>query len=98
MYTTTPSIIDECNKLGIFTTNTTVNPFGLPYIGDMYKKAASLFNASFYGYINADILISPDWFSVLQYMKSIQEKQYPNRLVLFNIVVLWLDGDLPSSV
>ena len=80
-YTTNPEYIRKCKDLDIVKMNTTLNPFGVPYIGDMYKNAGKLFKSSFYGYINADILVSTDIFSVLEYMKDVQENQYPNRLV-----------------
>lgn len=80
-YTTTPEIIRQCKELNIMTTNTTLNPYGLPYIGDMYKKAASMYKSSFYGYINADILISSEIFGVLEYMNELHQTQYAGRLV-----------------
>ena len=41
VFTTTPRIIEVCNSLGITTSsNMTLNPFGLPYIGSMYRAAA----------------------------------------------------------
>ena len=66
VFTTTPRIIEVCNSLGITTSsNMTLNPFGLPYIGSMYHAAASLFDGAFYGYINADILLSTSFMEVL---------------------------------
>ena len=68
VFTTTPRIIEVCNSLGI--TNMTLNPFGLPYIGSMYHAAASLFDGAFYGYINADILLSTSFMEVLSFIES----------------------------
>ena len=83
VYTTTPEIIDKCNELDIATSDSKKNPYNLPYIGDLYKKSKELFNSYFYGFINADILISTDMFGVLEYMKTVKERDYPNRLVGF---------------
>lgn len=71
VFTTTPRIIEVCNSLGITTSsNMTLNPFGLPYIGSMYHAAASLFDGAFYGYINADILLSTSFMEVLSFIES----------------------------
>lgn len=81
LFTSTEEIINRCKELDIVVGNATVNEYGLPYIGDMYKSAAKMFKSSFYGYINADILISTEIFPLLEHMKTVHEQQYPNKLV-----------------
>lgn len=82
MFTTTPAIIEKCKELDIVTTTAEMNEYHLPYIGSMYQKAKELFPSTFYGYINVDILISTDIFGVLEYMKTLQQTQFPNKLVM----------------
>lgn len=35
------------------------NPYGLPFLNSIINSSKSLFNASFYGYMNSDILLNP---------------------------------------
>ncbi len=35
------------------------NPYGLPFLASIVNTTKSLFNASFYGYMNSDILLNP---------------------------------------
>ena len=82
VFTTTPHIIEVCNSLGITTSsNMTLNPYGLPYIGSMYHTAASLFDSAFYGYINADILLSTSIMEVLSFIKSQRSVTFPDTLI-----------------
>lgn len=41
------------------------NPYKLPLIDNMFEVARKLFDSSYYGYINSDILISPSLFDAL---------------------------------
>ena len=64
--------------------NTTLNPFGIPYIGDMYKNAGKLFKSSFYGYINGDILVENTINGVLrQIQKDIQSGKLCDKVSVF---------------
>ena len=50
-------VIDIARKYGWYIyPNPTVNEFGCPILKDMYLAAYELFNATFYGYANGDIL------------------------------------------
>ena len=42
------------------------NPYHLPTIDGMFENARSLFNSSFYGFINSDIILSPTIFDLMQ--------------------------------
>ena len=44
------------------------NPYGVPYINSLLQGAKH-FNASYYAYVNSDILIDPEMFSVLSFMQ-----------------------------
>ena len=35
------------------------NPYGLPFLNSIINSSKSLFHASFYGYMNSDILLNP---------------------------------------
>ena len=72
VFTTTPSISSFCEELGLSViSNFSVNPYGLPYIGDMYNRSALLYNAMYYGYLNADILLST---RIVEALKEFEEK------------------------
>ena len=44
------------------------NPYGVPYFNSLLQGAKQ-FNAHYYAYINSDILIDPEVFSVLSFMQ-----------------------------
>ena len=46
-----------------------VNTYKLPFIGGMYEIASQMFESEYYGYINADILLSPNVFDILERCK-----------------------------
>lgn len=41
------------------------NPYKLPLIDNMFEVVRELYDSSYYGYINSDILISPSLFDAL---------------------------------
>lgn len=49
------------------------NIYGVPYINSLLQGAKH-FNAHYYAYINSDILIDPEMFSVLSYMQREMKK------------------------
>ena len=49
------------------------NPYGVPYINSLLQGAKH-FNASYYAYVNSDILIDPEMFSVLSFMQREMKK------------------------
>ena len=44
------------------------NPYGVPYFNSLLQGAKQ-FNAHYYAYINSDILIDPEMFSVLSFLQ-----------------------------
>lgn len=71
VFTNTSSILKECANYGIETLSYVErNPYGLPYIGSMFTIAYGAANATYYGYINADILVSEKIFELLSYVDS----------------------------
>lgn len=71
VFTNTSDILKECASYGIETLPYVEhNPYGLPYIGSMFTNAYGATNASYYGYINADILVSEKIFELLSYVDS----------------------------
>ncbi|KAL3855446.1 hypothetical protein ACJMK2_014657 [Sinanodonta woodiana] len=54
---------------------------GIPAISDMYKEARNLFNTSWYGYFNGDILLTEDIVETLEYVSSVSE-YFPNASIL----------------
>lgn len=49
------------------------NPYGIPYFNSLLQGAKH-FNANYYAYINSDILIDPEMFSVLSFMQKEMKK------------------------
>ena len=100
VFTTTPSILDACKSLGIATSsNMTLNPYGLPYIGSLFHSAASLYSGRFYGYINADILLSSSIMEVLAFIESSFSSRSPNTLIevchnSYNVMTPKLTADM----
>lgn len=45
--------------------NATRNKFGLPIIRSFFEMALDTYNASFYGYLNSDVVLNPRIFSLL---------------------------------
>ena len=43
--------------------------YKLPLIGGMYEIASQTFESEYYGYINGDILLSPNVFEILERCK-----------------------------
>ena len=71
IFTSNNRTIADCKKYGILTSNLAErNLYGLPYIGSMYTVAHSMVNSSYFGYINADILVSERIFDVLSFIES----------------------------
>ena len=87
VFTTTPSILELCTTLGLTTSyDIQENPYGIPYIGSLFQRAASLFDAHFYGYINADILLSPKIFSILPLIMEHKRQNFPTRMVFLSFL------------
>lgn len=66
VFTTSPIIIDFCNQhnLSVITTFER-NQFHLPQVNSLFIEMVNKVNASFYGYINSDILLHPVVFDLL---------------------------------
>ena len=45
------------------------NPYKMPYIRDMFVTAKKLFDSSYYGYINSDVLLSYQIFDVIKILR-----------------------------
>ena len=58
-----------------------VNTYKLPLIGGMYEIASQTFESEYYGYINGDILLSPNVFEILERCKLNAEAGLINRRV-----------------
>lgn len=101
MFTTSEPIIRLCNAFGITTDHEfEENPYGIPYIGSLFMRAASLYQGHFYGYINADILLSTTLFTILPFILEQRVNFFPDRMVvwLFAFLSLLVDRTLPQFV
>ncbi|KAK3611769.1 hypothetical protein CHS0354_014120 [Potamilus streckersoni] len=54
---------------------------GIPIIKDMYVQANKLYNTSWYGYFNGDILLTEDILETLEYVSSVSDN-FPNASIL----------------
>ena len=88
-FTSNPKAIQKCKEYGIETVSEIWrNPYGIPFISGMFNRTYAMYNASYYGYINADILVSERIFDVLSFITS-QRKTFRGRFVR-----IWIFKDL----
>ena len=88
VFTTDHSIQEFCNSQHVATSSEfKTNPYRLPYIGSLFETAAAQFKAHFYGYINSDILVSTEIFSVLPFVLQEKRRSFPEQLVGFACAV-----------
>lgn len=63
VFTDSPAIRSIAERLRLLCSPIAhTNPYGLPIVREMLLSARSQFNASFYGYMNSDILLNPGFF------------------------------------
>lgn len=76
MFTHTPELIDRFSNSSVkVITNFEVTRIGVPTITGMYYSAYQAFNARYYGYVNADILLNYTVFDALKYLLSQVKEQ-----------------------
>lgn len=69
-FTSNPDTIDTCKDFGVETVSDVWrNPYGMPFISGMFNQTYAMYNSLYYGYINADILVSERIFEVLPYVR-----------------------------
>ena len=67
MFSKHPYITNLCRSHGIIVeSNYRHNRFNLPILRNLILYAQSIFTSKYYGYINSDVLISPDVFEALR--------------------------------
>ena len=67
VFTNTQNIISLAKRLNVKTVSRyPVNPYHMPYIREMYVTAKQTFSSRYYGYINSDILLSPNIMDVIK--------------------------------
>lgn len=73
-YTRNDTIATMFNRTGYtISGNYQCNPYGIPFFYSLLQDAKH-FNANYYAYINSDILIDPEVFSVLSFMQEEMKK------------------------
>lgn len=76
VYTNSPLVTDLCNRLGIYSEGDyaypllpdlmySVNPYNMPLIRYMYNRTMQMVSSDYYGYINSDIVMTPNIFEAL---------------------------------
>ena len=61
VYTNSPNLVGFAKRYHVLTiSHYGTNPFRMPLVRDMFLRAKATFSASYYGYINSDILLSPN--------------------------------------
>lgn len=82
VFTTSHYLISFCESKNITVIQRiSRNEFGLPFVKDMLIELKARYNASFYGYMNSDILLNPNVLLVLKDISDrINSKKYPNTI------------------
>ena len=76
MFTHTPELIDRFSNSSVkVISNFEVTRIGVPTITGLYYSAYQAFNALYYGYVNADILLNYTVFDALKYLQSQVKEQ-----------------------
>lgn len=66
VFTTSSRVIDACKKYNLTViTDMQRNEYGLPIVSYMFQRMVVSVDASYYGYMNSDILFPPDVFTIL---------------------------------
>ena len=61
--------------MGIYSEgNYGVNKYGMPLASYMYNRTQILVEADYYGYINSDIIVSPNLFDILAKCDQLAKK------------------------
>ena len=71
-----------------------LNPYKMPVINDMFMKATRLFDSDYYGYINSDILVTPNLFQFIELCRLNAEEGNINKRVS---VIEWMNGRMKSQ-
>lgn len=71
-----------------------LNPYKIPVINDMFMKATRLFDSDYYGYINSDILVTPNLFQFIELCRLNAEEGNINKRVS---VIEWMNGSMKSQ-
>ena len=72
VFTNSPGIVRFCASLGIYSEgNYGVNPFDMPLASYLFNRTRQFVDADYYGYINSDIIVSPNLFEILQLCKEL---------------------------
>ena len=84
VFSSSGSIKELCRQNNIITVDHyQTNPFGMPLIRDLYQQASHLIRSRFYGYINSDIIMSPNLFEFLSEVEvRVQNKEIPENVLL----------------
>lgn len=84
VFTNTPSLIAFAKRHKVNTISKyPVNRFHMPLIREMFLLSHATYSASYYGYINSDILLSPNIFQAVSFTA------YNSRLGLLKPYVLF---------
>ena len=76
MFTHTPELISRFSGSSVkVISNFEVTRIGVPAITGLYYSAYQAFNALYYGYVNADILLNYTVFDALKYLQSQVKEQ-----------------------
>ena len=76
MFTHTPELINRFSGSSVkVISNFEVTRIGVPIVTGLYYSAYQAFNALYYGYVNADILLNYTVFDALKYLQSQVKEQ-----------------------
>lgn len=74
IYTNSKLVRSFALPLGIYCEgNYEVNVYGMPLASSMFDRAKKLARADYYGFINSDIILSPNIFGILKQCMNLVE-------------------------
>ena len=75
VFTNSKAVKDFASAHKVITMNNAArNEYGLPIVRSFFEIALNKFNASFYGYLNSDVVLNPRIFSLLPTVKGLIKK------------------------
>ncbi|KAM7456726.1 hypothetical protein BLSTO_02519 [Blastocystis sp. subtype 1] len=89
LFTNSPSLIRYATSLNVdVITSYKTNPYHLPLVNTLLLTISQRYSASYYGYMNSDILLNPKVFAGLDIItQAVKEQQIPSPVEVASRVV-----------
>lgn len=98
VFTNSKAVMDFASALNVTTINNmTRNEYGLPVVRSFFEISLNRFKASFYGYLNSDVVLNPRVFSLLPTIKEMIKNGTLSPLLELGSRVRMTNGFLKSG-